>query len=84
MATLSAPPRTSFTPPRGVPGFPRREAEREGDVSCVEGTRVFSVEEVFDRMDRKFVGFYGEYGRKIVNARRAEWNRDGVVNLDPL
>ena len=84
MATLLAPQRTSFTTPGFEPGFPRREAEREGGVSCVEGTRAFSVEEVFDRIDRKFVGFYGEYGRKIVNARRAEWSGDGVVNLEPL
>jgi hypothetical protein len=42
------------------------------------------VEEVFDRIDNKFIDFYGEYGRKIVNTRRTEWNQDDVVNLKML
>ena len=41
----------------------------------------YSVEEVFDRIDNKFIDFYGEYGRKIVNSRRKEWNQDGVENF---
>jgi hypothetical protein len=43
--------------------------------------RLYPVEAVFDRIDNKFIDFYGEYGRKIVNTRRAEWNKDEVVNL---
>ena len=46
--------------------------------------QLYSVEEVFDRIDNKFIDFYGEYGRKIVNARRSEWNQDDVVNLKML
>ena len=46
--------------------------------------KVYSVEEVFDRIDDKFVSFYGEYGRKIVNTRRTEWNRDGIINFKML
>jgi len=38
MTTLLAPPRTSFTPPRGVPGFPRREAEREAGATVFRET----------------------------------------------
>jgi hypothetical protein len=34
-------------------------------------------EEVFDRLDQKFVDFYGEEGRRMVNARRERWNRKG-------
>jgi len=43
--------------------------------------KLYSVEEVFDRIDNKFINFYGEYGRKIVNARRTEWNQDGIANF---
>ena len=46
--------------------------------------QLYSVEEVFDRIDNKFIDFYGEYGRNIVNARRTEWNQDKVVNLKML
>ncbi|MCL2042036.1 MAG: hypothetical protein FWG84_08390 [Bacteroidales bacterium] len=46
-----------------------------------EEKQLYSVEEVFDRIDNKFIDFYGEYGRNIVNARRTEWNQDKVVNL---
>jgi len=49
-----------------------------------EKKQLYSVEEAFDRIDDKFINFYGEYGRKIVNARRTEWNQDGVVNLKML
>jgi plasmid stabilization system protein ParE len=45
---------------------------------------LYSVEEAFDRIDKKFIDFYGEYGRKIVNARRTEWNKDDVANLKIL
>ena len=46
--------------------------------------KLYSVEEVFDSIDNKFIDFYGEYGRKIVNTRRSEWNKDDVVNLKML
>ena len=46
--------------------------------------QLYSVEEVFDRIDNKFINYYGEYGRKIVNARRTEWNQDGTVNFKML
>ena len=52
--------------------------------SCTEEKQLYSVEEVFDRIDNKFIDFYGEYGRKIVNIRRTEWNQDDVVNLKVL
>jgi len=42
------------------------------------------VEEVFDRIDNKFIDFYGEYGRKIVNTRRSEWNQDDMANFKML
>ena len=46
--------------------------------------QLYSLEEAFDRIDNKFIDFYGEYGRKIVNTRRAEWNQDDAVNLKML
>jgi hypothetical protein len=52
--------------------------------SLTDEKQLYAVEEVFDRIDNKFIDFYGEYGRKIVNARRAEWNQDDVVNLKML
>ena len=51
---------------------------------CTEKTQLYSVEEVFDRIDNKFINFYGEYGRKIVNERRFEWNQDEILNLKML
>jgi len=51
---------------------------------CTEERQLYSVEEIFDRIDNKFIDFYGEYGRKIVNTRRTEWNQDDVVNLKML
>jgi len=49
-----------------------------------EEKQLHSVEEMFDRIDKKFIDFYGEYGRKIVNARRTEWKQDDVVDLEIL
>ena len=49
-----------------------------------EKNQLFSVEEVFDRIDKKFIDYYGEYGRKIVNTRRSEWNQDDLVNLKKM
>ena len=46
--------------------------------------QLYSVEETFERIDNKFINFYGEYGRKIVNTRRTEWNRDGIINFKML
>ena len=38
----------------------------------------YSVQEVFDELDQGFIEFYGEYGRQLVNERRARWNNDGM------
>ena len=46
--------------------------------------KLYTLEEVFDRIDNKFINYYGEYGRKIVNERRTEWNQDKIVNLKML
>jgi len=51
---------------------------------CKGKKQSYSVEEIFDRIDDKFINFYGEYGRKIVNTRREEWNKDDIVNLKML
>ena len=59
-------------------------AEIETQHDCTEKQQLHSVEEVFDRIDTKFIKFYGEYGRKIVNERRAEWNQDEIVKLKML
>jgi len=50
----------------------------------IEEKNLLSLEEVFDRIDKKFIDFYGEYGRKIVNTRRSEWNKDEIVNLKTM
>ena len=50
----------------------------------LKNKELYSLEEVFEHIDTKFIDFYGEYGRKIVNTRRNEWNQDGIVNLKTL
>ena len=35
----------------------------------------YTIEEIMDNLDSQFVEFYGEYGRRMVNARRERWNR---------
>jgi len=49
-----------------------------------EEIQLYSVEDVFDRIDNKFIDFYGEYGRKIVNTRRNEWNQDNIAKFKIL
>jgi hypothetical protein len=41
----------------------------------------FTLEEIFDELDEEFIEFYGEYGRKLVNESRMEWNKDGIWNF---
>jgi hypothetical protein len=41
-----------------------------------------TVVELFDELDQKFVDFYGEEGRRMVNARREEWNQDGLWHFE--
>jgi hypothetical protein len=54
-------------------GYPDVELDENGEpIGC------YTPEEVFDELDRKFVDFYGEEGRRRVNARREEWNRKGT------
>ena len=36
-----------------------------------------TIVEIFDELEEEFVEFYGEYGRKLVNVHREEWNRQG-------
>jgi hypothetical protein len=52
--------------------------------SSTEEKQSYSVEEMIDRIDDKFISFYGEYGRKIVNDRRSEWNQDDIMNFKML
>ena len=42
----------------------------------------YSIVEILDELDREFVDFYGEYGRKLVNEDREEWNRQGPWHFD--
>ncbi|MDR2466548.1 MAG: hypothetical protein LBD35_04065 [Prevotellaceae bacterium] len=58
------------------PDYPGVEFDENG---CPIGC---TVVELFDELDRKFVNFYGEEGRRIVNARREEWNRDGLWHFE--
>jgi hypothetical protein len=41
----------------------------------------FTLEEIFDELDEEFIGVYGEYGRKLINEWRTEWNKDGIWNF---
>jgi hypothetical protein len=41
-----------------------------------------SIVEIFDVLEREFVDFYGEYGRRLVNAHREKWNREGPWHFD--
>jgi len=41
-----------------------------------------SIVEICDELERKFVDFYGEYGRRLVNERRERWNREGTWHFD--
>ena len=50
----------------------------------IDEKKLYSVNEVFDRIDNKFVDFYGEYGRRMVNSRRADWNEDGFMTFKML
>ena len=59
-------------------------AEVETQHCCTKEKQSYTLEEVFDRIDNKFIDFYGEYGRKIVNERRMEWNQEEIVNLKML
>lgn len=34
----------------------------------------YTVEEIFDEIDRELIDRCGEYGRKLANDERAEWN----------
>lgn len=43
-----------------------------------------TVVEILDKLDRKFIDFYGEEGRRMVNAHREEWNRTGPWHFDLL
>ena len=55
-------------------------AVMETQLGGTEEKQLYFVEEVFDRIDNKFIDFYGEYGRKIVNERRDEWNKNKNFN----
>jgi hypothetical protein len=53
-------------------GYPDVELDENGEpIGC------YTPMEIFDELDRKFVDFYGEEGRRKVNARRERWNKKG-------
>ncbi|MDR0815195.1 MAG: hypothetical protein LBN37_05535 [Bacteroidales bacterium] len=35
----------------------------------------YTIQEVFDELDRETIALYGESARKSVNEKRAEWNK---------
>jgi len=57
------------------------EITEEVQLCTADEDQLYTIEEVFDRIDTKFVDFYGEYGRKMVNERRTEWNKDDLGNF---
>ena len=61
------PQKTSMTMTR--PDYPGVEFDENGrPIGC-------TVFELMDELDGKFVDFYGEYGRRMVNEDRERWNR---------
>ena len=42
----------------------------------------YTIVEIMDELDRKFVDFYGEYGRRMVNEERKRWNKRGFWHFD--
>ncbi|MCL2596436.1 MAG: hypothetical protein FWD66_01990 [Paludibacter sp.] len=50
----------------------------------IDEKKIYSVNEVFDKIDNKFIDFYGEYGRRMVNSRRADWNEDDFMSFKML
>ena len=61
------------------------DKEKYPDIEIDENGRPVgccTVVEMFDGLDRKFVDFYGEEGRRMVNVRREEWNRTGPWHFD--
>jgi len=58
--------------------------EIEMQNNSTEKKQLYTVEEVFDHIDKKFIKFYGEFGQKIVKERRLEWNQDDMVNFKML
>ena len=59
------------------PNHPGVEFDEHG-----EPIGAYTVVELFDKIDRKFVALYGEEGRRLVNIRREEWNRDGIWHFE--
>ncbi|MDR0864618.1 MAG: hypothetical protein LBO74_06765 [Candidatus Symbiothrix sp.] len=43
-----------------------------------------TVEEWFDKLDRKLINHYGEEYRKLANTRRASWNKKSLGHFDFL
>ncbi|GHT23715.1 hypothetical protein FACS189430_07440 [Bacteroidia bacterium] len=44
----------------------------------------YTIQEVFDELDRETIALYGESARKSVNKKRAEWNKVYPWNFDYL
>jgi hypothetical protein len=42
----------------------------------------YTVEEVFDEIDRQAIEQFGETHREAVNARRKRWNEDGIWHFE--
>ena len=59
------------------PDCPGIEFDENGDpVGC------YTVVEIFDELDRQFVEFFGEEGRRMANVRRKRWNKKGTWHFD--
>ena len=48
------------------------------------GTEGYSIQEVFDELDKEMITYYGEYGRELVNEEREEWNLKYPWHFDKL
>ena len=59
------------------PDYPGIEFDEQG-----EPIGAYTVVEFFDELDRQFVEFFGEEGRRMANARRKRWNKKGTWHFE--
>ena len=77
--TVSMPSPEKVSKTKTHPDHPGVEFDEHG-----EPVGACTVVELFDDLDRQFVEWYGEEGRRMVNEDRAEWNKDGLWHFEML
>jgi hypothetical protein len=73
---------TTFFSTTGISGQKERLPGVEYDANGMPAG--YTVEEVFDKLDKGLIEFYGEDVRKMVNERRTQWNNESFWKFDLL